>query len=109
LRLIFKFEEGNWIWKKGDTPSFVFLILKGSIEVTYDSADYGEDEDNTDEFTSGVFVGETSAILSSGKSKLSVQAMSKLQLLTIDTDKYLHFLETNPKLLVNLASKEVIE
>ncbi len=104
-----KFEEGTWVWKKGDTPSFVFLILIGSAEVTYDSTEYGDDEDNTEDFTSVVFIGETSAILSGGKSKLSVQAMSKLQLLTIDADKYLHFLETNPKLLVNLASKEVIE
>lgn len=77
--------------------------------MVYDTKDYKEEEDNTDDFTSGTFIGETSAMLSSSTSKITVIATTNTHVFAISKKDYLSFLEINPKLLVNLAAKEVIE
>eukprot|EP00330_Aristerostoma_sp_ATCC50986_P004653 CAMPEP_0114598354 /NCGR_PEP_ID=MMETSP0125-20121206/20674_1 /TAXON_ID=485358 ORGANISM="Aristerostoma sp., Strain ATCC 50986" /NCGR_SAMPLE_ID=MMETSP0125 /ASSEMBLY_ACC=CAM_ASM_000245 /LENGTH=75 /DNA_ID=CAMNT_0001803901 /DNA_START=1789 /DNA_END=2016 /DNA_ORIENTATION=+ len=71
--------------------------------------DIGDDEDETDEYTSGVFIGETSAMLKNGTCKSTVYAVGDLHMFVIEKNDYLNFLDSNPKLLVNLAGNIVIE
>ena len=85
------------------------MIHRGAVEVIYPPEEYKEDEDNTDEFTSGVFIGETSAMLKGQKCRLTLRAVSDLQVFILPKKDYIQFLESNPKLLINLTAKEVIE
>ena len=77
--------------------------------MTYDSADFKEDEDNTDEFSEGVFICETKAMLEGLKCKMSLIAVSDCQLFSIQKGDYLRFLENNPKLYINLSLNDIVE
>lgn len=75
----------------------------------YDPDDYKEDEDNTDEFSSGTFLCETKAMLEGHKCKMSLRAVTDSHLLMIDKNDYLRFLSNNPKLFINLSLNNIIE
>ena len=72
-------------------PEIGFLICTGTIEVTYDPAEFKEDEDNTDEFSEGVFIGETKAMLERAKCKMTVKAISDCEIFFIERGDYLRF------------------
>jgi len=101
--------EDEIIWKKGDTPEFALLIFSGNIEVTYDNAEFSDDEDNTDEFSHGIFISETKTMLEGGKCKLTLKALNDCSLFIVKKSDYLRFLSNNPKLKINLSLNNIVE
>jgi len=85
------------------------LIYNGTIEVTYDNAEYTEDEDNTDEFSHGIFISETKTMLENSKCKLTLKALTDCSLFIVKKPDYLRFLSNNPKLLINLSLTNIVE
>jgi len=104
-----KVSEGEELWKKGDKPEYALMVYRGILEVIYDNADFEEDEDNTDEFSQGVFISETQAMLENTKCKMTVKASTDCHLFIVQKADYLRFLSNNPKLSMSLSLTSIVE
>jgi len=104
-----KVNEGDFLWKKGDTPEYALMVYRGVLEVIYDNEDFEEDEDNTDEFSQGVFISETQAMLENTKCKMTVKAATDCHLFIVHKADYLRFLSNNPKLSMSLCLTSIVE
>ena len=77
--------------------------------MTYDNAEFSDDEDNTDEFSHGIFISETKTMLEGGKCKLTLKALNDCSLFIVKKSDYLRFLSNNPKLKINLSLNNIVE
>lgn len=88
------FKPGEVIYKKGDSPEYVYYVCKGIIL----------DEENDRNIGAGEFIGEIPCILNK-KLEGNYIAKNECKLMFFTEDEFLEFLKENPKAAAKALSK----
>lgn len=90
---LYRFEAGQYLFQQGDTGANMYIILKGKVTVSLESA-IGEPI-KVAEMLPGNFVGEMSVLEKLPRSA-TVQAAVETIALSIDQDHFLDFINSKP-------------
>lgn len=91
------------MWNVGDKATFAFIVKKGTFEF------FDCPEHDLDEFESGAFIGEVTAITDNSALTTSVIATRKAKVFKIFKEDLIAFLNKNPGIQVMFAGIKYIE